>query len=53
MNCFVMLCTIMLWCRQVNLKPFESIGQLHRENIERRGYIRGQTIVVREIVTII
>ena len=46
-NCFVIFCNIIFFCRQVLLRPPESLNCLHKTIIERRGYIRGQTIVVR------
>ena len=40
-------------CRQVHLQPPKSVDHQLRANIERRGSIRIQPIVVRGIVTLI
>ena len=50
-NFFVILCNIMFFFRQVHLRPPKSFYHRHKANIEIWVSIRGQTIVVREIVT--
>ena len=42
----------MFRCSEVHLRPPKSVNLKHKENIERRGFISGWPIVIREIVNL-
>ena len=50
---FVVLYNMVIWFSQVHIQLSKSVDIEHKSNIERRVFIRGRPIVVREIVTLI
>ena len=52
-NFIVIFCNTITCWSQVHLRPPESVGLQQKANIETGVFIRGQVVVVMEIVTLI